>query len=422
MKILKICLTCIALVLTFAFVFLQKDDPLSADAARMLDAHQWDTSSDAYLYLLGIGTDLNKSPIEEGKKALLEIREKEKSYTSAKTLDEIESYYVESALKTKKHDLFCNLNELNCFEEVSRNLSVEKEDKVLATIKERYLTFLSMNDLRSLAEPHMMLTFPHYEFLTKGNRLANLEALQKARSCCPEEAAENLYALIELLKKHSSQTDYLIGRLISYSLINDTIESLSFVLREYGVPGKKLEPLSKQQLSLSRVMNGEFAFSRSFTNIAFLGEFTHWTPEWIQRVLLKRNMTTNAIAPLYKNVVRISESKQSEFELLAKHEEKIQIENAWLRNLLGSWLNKQALDYTFKHYIKRGFDLNAKIALFNGTRGERITPAILKRIVNPYYDEVGHEATIDVENKKACFDGPFVDNKNFRCLNLIGNS
>ena len=41
---LKICPMFIALVLTFAFIFLQKDDSLSADAAQMLEAHQWDPS------------------------------------------------------------------------------------------------------------------------------------------------------------------------------------------------------------------------------------------------------------------------------------------------------------------------------------------------------------------------------------------
>jgi len=246
-----------------------------------------------------------------------------------------------------------------------------------------------------------------------------LSALERARFCCPEDAVEDLYILIELLKRYSASSDFLIDRVISYTSINEAIEILSFIARDYHVPTRKLTPLSSEQLSFMRIMSGEFTLSHNVSSIIFLGEFASLTPEWVQRVLLKPNMTSNMVVAKYQNAIYASELESSRFQNYLDNSKELDIEYSWLRNFIGSRLVIAGQRTSFDEYIGRGFDLNAKIALFNGILNKRITSKVLADIENPYHDIAGQKASIDKENMRACFDGPIEDERYVRCLYMI---
>ena len=84
------------------------------------------------------------------------------------------------------------------------------------------------------------------------------------------------------------------------------------------------------------------------------------------------------------------------------------------RNYLGSKIFIEAIP-DFKPYIARGFNLNVKIALFNGLINNEINDATLGGIENPYFDNE-FNATLSEDGKRVCMDGPLEDLRGFRCV------
>lgn len=417
MKIPKKSLIFLSFII-IAVLLAQIDDSLNSDANTMLDSIKWESPSNAYLYLLGLGADLKTDPVEEGKKVLSEIRQSETFYAEANNFAEIKTLNYKPPLELPNDDIFCSMQELSCIYKVFSDSKLDLNSETFEVLSNRYLTFLKMEQLHSLTMPHIYEYFPNYSYIITANRLVSLKAIDQARNCCPEDATDSLYDLIELQRRNIEQSDNLIGKLIGYALLNETIEVLSMLLREFNLAGKKIKPLAKKQLSFSKPINREFAFARTAITIAATGDKWTWIPKWVEKMLIKQNMTSNAVVPIYHRAVRLSESPQIEFTRLLGQSEKIVLEKAWIRNLLGTLLNESARP-NFDQYVVRGFDMNAKISLFNEILGKAITPEMLGRTQNPYHDDSNLKAVINHKTNRVCFDGPLEDLKHVRCISLI---
>lgn len=416
MKIPKKSLTLLALIMGLVLLA-QQDDNLSSEANMMLDSIKWESPSNAYLYLLGMSAELGTDPILEGEKTISEIRVLESTYLDVNDFDDLQTFTQKTPLVLPEHEIFCSISEPSCIYKIFSYSKIDLSSETFEVLENRYLTLLGMEDLHSLTMPHFNEHIPLYSPLVKANRLVSLNAIYKARNCCPREASESLYDLIELLSRYVENSDTLIGKMIGYALLNETIEVLSMLLREFNLEGKGIKLLSKEQLSFNKAINREFAFARSVILIAARGDKWKWVPEWVEKIGIKENMTSNASVPLYRYVVSLSESSQLEFKDLLGQSEKIPLKTAWFRNFFGTLLNQTALP-NYEKYVARGFDLNAKISLFNEIRGQKITPEILKNIPNPYYNDSTNNGIIDAEKNRVCFDGPLEDPKYLRCISL----
>lgn len=400
-----------------AILLLYPDETLNHETQTALNSIDWKTQNDAYLYVLGIDAALDTDPKDEGKKVLKSIRQKEATYSQPGSYEYIDTLESIAKLEVPDLDFFCSLDDKGCFEKIVSFNSVDLDKEPLLTIKNRYLTLLTLNDYRSLTQPHFLEPFPNYDFLIKGNRLANIEAIYLAQKCCPEKAVQNLYGLIEQQRKQMVLTDNLLGRMIDYVLINESIEVLSRILRQHELDGKQLAPLSVTELSLETALKREQALSIS--TLQLVGEHYNidWLPDWALKIFFKKNITINAVAPIFKQAISVSERPQPEFENALASYKSIALKESWLKNPLGTIRNRMYPIY-FDTYIARGLDLNAKISLFNGALGQPITAESLSRIPNPYYAN-SFDAKISKETNTACFGGPLVDDKNRRCLYLI---
>jgi len=414
MKTPKKSLAALALIIVVACL-LQYDDELSTDAKKMLESTQWQQPSKAYLYFLGFGARLEDDPIEEGKKVLLKIRTSESSY-SDNSFEEAQLLEYQAPLSIPDHELFCSLSESGCIDKLFSSSEFDLDNEIYKVVAKRYIELLNIQKLHSLTRPYFNEYIPNYSPLVKANRLVSLNAIHKAQDCCANEATNDLYKLIELQKDHLKQSDTLIDKVIRFVLINDTIEVLSMLLRKYDLEGKILEPLSKEELSFNKAMSREYALARSYLLVTARSDKWKWVPGWAERMTIKENMSSNASAPFYRYIVELSESPQLEFSGLLEHSQKIK--TAWIRNFFGTILNQVAVP-SFHDYVARGFDINAKISLFNGTLGNRITFESLNSIENPYYENRSMKATIDTQEKRACFTGPLEDSRFTRCLNLV---
>jgi len=400
---------------------LQLDDELSPDSRKMLDSIEWQEPSEAYVYFLGIGASIEGDPMAEGERLLSKIRTFESSF-SIDSLKEFEDenfqpLKYEAPLTTPQGELFCSLTEEHCIDKVLASSEADLANKkAYEILEDRYLTLLNMPSMRSMTKPHFNEYIPQYQPLIRANRLVSLRSIHELQGDNNSDVAiDRLYELIELQRNYIEHSDTLIGKVIGFVLLDETIEVLSLLLRKFELNAKPIEFLSKEQLSFEKAMSREFALARSYMVMTAQGDKWEWVPAWAERITIKANMSSNASAPIYRAVINLSESPQTEFESLLDLSESI--EASWVRNFFGTFLNQIGTP-NFQNYVARGFDLNAKIALFNGTLGNRITAESLSGIQNPYYKSEDQPAKIDSENKRACFDEPLVNPKYIRCLSL----
>jgi len=414
------------LVLFVAVLLLQIDDELSPDAALMLDSIEWQEANDAYLYLLGMGAGLGEAPLVEGSLVLEQIRKREVNYDSSLPYDEWEVYDERPVLKLPDYDSFCSYREPDCIASLFVESDIDLAQPLMVEFRKRYQTFLKLPGFTTMSRPHVFESFANFSLLIKTNRLMSLDAIEKASQCCPEEAMNELYELIELQKKHVAETDTLIGRMVAYVLLNETIDVLSLVIEKFDLSGRPISLLSNRELDLRRVINREFAFAfSSFDSPNFYQE-NRYTPEWAIKVVFKKNISVNTLLPDYKEAKRLSLLSQENFarefaEGGRANVGRTQVGRAnvgvmsWVRNLVGSYLYVSVGQPSLSSYIGRGFDLNSKITLFNGLLGESLNSRVLKGVVNPYYPDE-YDASYKGDTHRVCLGGPFDDRGFVRCL------
>jgi hypothetical protein len=129
------------------------------------------------------------------------------------------------------------------------------------------------------------------------------------------------------------------------------------------------------------------------------------------RLAFKPNVTINDALPNYQYAIRLSQSLIPMFNATDS-----KATTSWFKNPVGTALNKVA-SVDFSSYIARGFDLNVKIALFNGTLNKAVIESELSEIKNPYYDSQ-FGAYFSENQDRICMGGPLGDSRNFRCITI----
>ena len=393
---------------------LQLDDDLSPEAVALIEQVDWHSPSEAFVYHLGMEAELGADPMVVGQEVLAEIRQLEASYATLTSFDELPSLSERDALELGDYRAFCSLrDDKGCLAQLFGDPDIPLASPEMIAAKERYLKFLDFGDYRTLTEPHYLEHFGEFSAWTKGNRLVSLEAIALAKAGNPVLASTKLYEVLALQRRLVAQTDTLIARMVSYVLLNETIDVLAVIHREFGVPGRAIKPLATDELSLHAVLAHEFMFARSgFDMISLDSEFNEYSawPNWVLQIGLKPNITLNELVPHYLQAIEVSEMTPPRFD----SDNHMVVNRSRLRNYLGSKIFIEAKP-DFNSYIARGFDLNVKITLFNGLINNEINDATLGGIENPYY---GNEfnATLSEDGKRVCMGGPLEDLRGFRCL------
>ena len=395
-------------------LLLQIDNKLSPEATSMLDSIEWQKSNDAYIYLLGIGAALGEDPKVEGTLVLAQIRKAEESYAQASS-DDWGSYDRRPTINLPEHDSFCSVNETDCITSLFIQSDIDLNDPLMIEVKHRHETFLKLDGFTTMTQPHLYEPFANFVPLVKGNRLVSLNAIESAKKCCPEDAMKQLYAHIELLKKYTKETDNLIGQMIAYVLLNETIDVLSLLVEKYDLAGRPIALLTSDELSLDRVMDRELAFGSSILQPNVFEDSYKPLPKWVIKTVFKPNMTINTSATGHLSVKEISMLPQVNFIDAIENQDNNKFDVSDVRNILGFFLYKIGMNNNFSSYIARGFDLNSKITLFNGLLAKPLNDDVLSGIANPYYQEE-YDAYYDAETSRVCLGGPYEMMGFARCL------
>jgi len=294
---------------------------------------------------------------------------------------------------------FCLFTQMSCLESVFKDNKTRLEDKSVVALKERYLRFLKFDDFVDLSKPVLSAPRVDHLILLLANDLVLLDSIRFADAGHPEKAIERLFIMLKGLKRYAAKTGNILGKVIIFTLLNSTLDVLFLLSRQYRMNTKEhsIAPLSKIELSFEKPL------VREFLSLAAINEKLHQNVSWnwegfVSRFVFKENMTLNQFAFQYWNAIQRSEVDQVDYLAIVQKHEKLKEEKPRIPHPIGGVLAKVS-DTNFDPFITRGFDLNAKIALFNGLLGKEITPENVSRISNPY----DPSTTAKITTEGVCF-------------------
>ena len=176
----------IAVLVLGGFAFVSRDQPISAEAHAMLMRvqNQPDTS-DAFLYLWGLPAPAGADVLETGKAVFARYQVHEAEALNDAESGAFEAYLPESMLVVPNADapLFCALSDSGCVQAIIADQHLwSKALNQHAELLSRYRQFLTLDGYATLSKPSINETYPRYEYLISGARLAMLDALLLAET------------------------------------------------------------------------------------------------------------------------------------------------------------------------------------------------------------------------------------------------
>lgn len=420
----KLILSAVFLLIISSVLLLQIDDDLEPEAQSMYEQAVAHKESEAYIYLMGILAAVDEKPEDVGESLLKSIREAEKKYFKSHRLNQDFDY--DEYPHEKRLPLFelapCEDDDCKHIDRLfTQKFDLDNLPKEQENLLKRYRRFIALKDYHTLAIPHLLSPLPPYQYVMKGNDLANLEAIHKARNGNIDAAKKRLLDDISSLRIQLQQADNLVAKMIYTIAISRNIDVLSVLIHKNNSPSKeKIKPLTPDEKSVVKAMNHEFGLSynlySSMDRSQDIFSKNGYTPGWITRMLFKPNMTINSSYPQLKQVGENSLLNPKEFVMTVASERPLVSKKTYIRNYLGTVLG-QISTPNFSQNIAKLFYLDAKIHLFNETADKTELPSSVSHISNPFSDK---KTAFYSEDKKAvCIDGPFPHKrKEVSCLRI----
>lgn len=426
MSKIKLKITGVFLFIITVILLLQIDDDIDPKAQSMFEQATAHKESKAYLYLFGMQAAIDEDPEVVGKALMASVRDAEKRYFVNPRTNKYFGYVdYPSEKKLPLPELgTCKGNENKC-EYIDKLFSYQFDLEALSaeqkTLLERYNRFLSMKDLNTLPLPLLEAPLPPFQYIMKGNSLASLEAIAKARNGNIKEAKKQLLDEISLLRFQLQRADALVIKMIFTSALLKTLDVLSVLVHQYDSPMENnIQALNADERSLVKAVNYEYAmghymFKALDRNSNFFNKDIN-VPGWLVRVLFKPNMTLNATFPVLRQIGQQSLLTSKEFALDVAGDKPTVKPKVSIRNYVGAVLGEVARP-DFNEFVERVFYLDAKIKLFNILSKKTKLPAMLSHINNPFYEN--KTAYYSEDNKAICIEAPLLHKrKDYQCLRV----
>ncbi len=399
----------------------QIDDPLSDGAAQWLDAYEQSQQgeSEAFLLLVGLGAAASEESLDSGRRWHQQLQQWAASHSAA---DEgVDAPQLPNRLPLPEDKLaFCTLSQPGCGASLIRG----DWQPLLAShqlLRQRYQRLLAATDYRTQLPVHGATPFPNYTLMMRAHRLQQLAVVGDA-ALGPQQRLDMLASDLEALRRQLVVQDYLIGRVVYLKLVAEQLELMAAWLVEYpqltkpvvaelSVNERDLTPALHYELAVNAVLMRDIESNPQF--------YRHDWPQVapLVRAVFKPQMSINALHQYLAQYANLSRQPQAQFGTALKALKGPQLNR--LRNWMGSVL-AQVAGPAFSPYVARAFDLNCKIALFNGhdfaaasQQPQPNPPAV----ANPYGD--GQPAYVSDDGGAICLSGPLDDAQQLRCLRVV---
>jgi hypothetical protein len=270
-------------------------------------------------------------------------------------------------------------------------------------------------------KPSLYEQFPVYTYVLRGHKLNQFRILRESASGNSDRALSSLLEDITRLRQHLADARSLINKMVFLNMLADDLDLLLNVAvherLEHAIPA-----VLEHERSFYMPMMREFGLASNL----FL-EYPDWftadgfeLSNWMTNATIKANMTLNVLLSDYDFVYRLSLVAPSEFNRAVSGKDLTRQTGFNLRNIGGSILNSIAVP-EFSRYIARIHDLDCKIALVNAALSldesawsEVLSGGRILEVGNPY--NPSERPYVDPATRALCFNGPFPDEANRRCI------
>ncbi len=388
-----------------------RDEPPTPQVQRWLSKVQERTvPSRAYLFLVGLDAAPRTSPLALGEARLQDYQQGVASATPV-------------SLPLPQGPAFCAIEAAGCFDNLLQNqaqLSSLLAEQ--AALLGRYRYFLSLQDFHSSAVPGSAEPRLPLQYLTRGQQVLSLQALQLALNGDGQGAQALLQEDQAGIRQHLARADQLELKLSLATLLNRNLEWLVHLHREGLLPPQQvaLVPLSPAERSLRMPLQHEFA-----SHAAFLRDLREQDiPILLEEASLffeyKPQTTINASFDQYRFAIQLSELSPAQ---LQKHLASRPQPYTGLRNRIGNSLLGMHGD-DFIDGVGQVQDLAGKIRLATLSlslpagmvdHAQVAQQALAAGADNPY---VAMQPPYLDEQQRLCFHGPLPDHEGGRCVRL----
>lgn len=420
----------VALLILTAFVsgafWLLSDDRLHPNIQALITLTHPSGDSRAFTYLLGLQAPQGQHPEIVGETLLTQVRKYENTVTLTSTDTSTHEIYTSDTLSLPEQSRHCNFSETHCLRELfeipSPTQSPSPEEQVLL---ERWHQFIQLDDYQVLTQPGLSEYVPPYLYLTAANRISMVNSIRQANAGDSLLARQQLLANIAALRYLLAAEGHLIGKMVAAKMMSDQIDVLNALQQRFELPpAPPILPLTVPEKSL------RLPLERELTMIANLyqemdsepGLFDPDLPipSWLARLLFKPAISTNAMLPIYEYVITGSEIDPVDFISHVQPHNMPVIKTNWIRNPVGTILNRVALPDLHVYVIDMQ-DLDVKIGLFNAFNQSpsHSMQSVLNTFTNPYYPD-GSPMKASIESHRICVPGPAKRNE-LRCLHGFFN-
>ena len=321
------------------------------------------TPSPAFVYLYGLDAPEDSAPEALGARRLADPAS--------------ESLPDQGGLALPEGPLFCgSRDDRDCMRSLfDGTAAISATLASHAVLRQRADTLLRFNEYETQTKPALEEQFPPFQYLSRAWRLMLLQAVSLHQQGDTPQALALLGEQFRLARAMYAQQDSLVGKMVFTRLLMDSLAVQSLMLgRSDGLVAERIEPLTRDEASLREAFAREFAGMRTM----FLGLDTEphfWSdnmsvPAWLTRFLFKPNMTTNALARHYRQLIELSELSPDGFAVRLQEPVFEEAEPS-MRNMAGYGLLRALEPEAFLGYVGRVHGLAARIELFNALYHER---------------------------------------------------
>lgn len=424
----KILLTTLVIVLALILfaIWLRQDDPLTPEAQAWQQWHEehYGQPGEAYLWLLGLDAPAGEDPRQAGAR-WLELAREEYEQSDEPVSMMLSSPPAPWQDQRQARPDSTRLEALQSCRDLVEPPCDEMED-VLAEHGEllsRFLDWPVLSQSLTIALPDNGVT-PTFSVLTKAVRLERLYQLRQLLQGEDDAARERIEAANQKLRSYLAGAPSLINLMVAIMLLADQVDWLLALERDGLIDLQPDDPLLAEldgvgqalEASLRYEFGSIYRFNQEFNN--YVWAEAGWVELLAHRWFFKPGMATNQSAELHQWLAELDEP--GDLSDLGRGNEPIWRGRFQLRNMLGyGSYNMVPSAEPYLNYVGRVHDLSARLALARAYLSEpQLDDAALRRMVraNPY--RRGYGVELDEQRSRLCFDGPFEDSRQFRCLDV----
>ncbi len=415
------------------------DEELDSEVSEFIDYDfKHDVPVNAFVFLWGIDL-VSDDPYADGLRLIQQVNAANDNYKhewepyDASFMDEFDS------IKVKHEDFFCTFAESKCVDSIlnasSERLEAARDNEL---ILKRYKQFFKYSSFHPLHRSYFETPIPNYRYLSYGNQLALIEALERLENGDVDVFFELITDNVMNIRAKLSQAETLLCKMVLLSQLDWNIDVISQLILSDRIDKKDkrisalVKPLSQMEKDLSA------ALVYDLSNWVRLQQLLFENPHYLNRpskkgigsaivnmvlpMAFKANLTLNIMYhQSIKPTLAFTTLSPKEFYdgyNTFQAEAKYPLIRGFLSNKLASYFTDNMKSYLLYPARMHAFDMGQQ--LIRAYHQEGSWELVIEKAQQGYQPYLNHydQSPPFFDGEQICYDGVTDDTAQYRCIKI----